>query len=249
MLCMASRKGLLCCFVKNSDCMGIFDFMKRGKKEESLIEVKNVNVRWRGSFHSLQGISSKESRFVYKIPFKNTIEQNELLKDIAKEQKPDVMRIEGITVAQPFKLVSVEPNPPFEIKAGEKIEISLTIDGPEGKYSGPMSVSILENQPETVKIGVNKVILHRAGKDFEIDNSSIMMEIQKNMIFGNKIQMYKIMGFGDTANAIRVSPPFKFVSSNPKLPFTIDDKNSYIAELYIQAPESSYAGPLDVYID
>ncbi|MEM3841345.1 MAG: hypothetical protein QXN59_01460 [Candidatus Micrarchaeaceae archaeon] len=228
--------------------MGIFGFIKK-RKASKLIEIGTVNVRWRGSFHTLPGASSDTSRFVYVIPFKNTISQNELIKDIAKEQVPDTMKILGVNVAQPFKLVSVDPNPPFEIKAGEKVEIKLTIDGPTAKYSGPMAVTIVEDQPETVKIGVNRVVLHRGSKSFEIPDSSIMMEIQKNMVFANKVQIYKIMGFGETASSISVSPPFKFVSSNPKLPFTVDDPNSYLVELYIQAPESSYAGQLDVYVN
>jgi hypothetical protein len=56
------------------------------------------------------------------------------------------------------------------------------------------------------------------------------------------------MSYGDTAKRIEVAPPFRFVSSDPKLPLRVDDTNSYIVELYIQAPEAPYAGPLEITI-
>jgi hypothetical protein len=43
-----------------------------------------------------------------------------------------------------------------------------------------------------------------------------------------------------------VNGPFTLVSSEPKVPFRIDNPNSYIVDFYIQAPETGYAGALEI---
>ena len=149
-------------------------------------------------------------------------------------------------MAEPFKLVSTTPAVPVEIQADQVVNFRFEIDAPAHSYAGPMSISFVSDSTPTIHIEISKTILARNGVRTTIGTSSRMLNLARGQIFGEKVQLYKAMSFGDTVDKIEIAPPFRFVSSDPKLPLKINDMNSYIVELYIQAPDASYAGPLEI---
>ncbi len=213
------------------------------------VTITAINLKLHNYVHSMGGLVVKEKRFSIDVPFTNKSHSDMLTEAAAfKAEKAKPVRINSIEVAEPFKLVSVVPAAPLEIKADEKVDFKLEIEAPEHSYTGPMSVSFASDATPTIHIEISKTMLIRDGKRTEIETSSRILNLTKGQIFGEKVQLYKAMSYGDTAKRIEVAPPFRFVSSDPKLPLRIDDTNSYIVELYIQAPEAPYAGPLEITI-
>ena len=135
---------------------------------------------------------------------------------------------------------------PLEVKADEKVVFKLLIAVPEHNYTGPMNIVFNSDTKEMVHIEITKSILEAKGQKITIETSSRILNLPKGQIFTEKIQLYKAFSFGETVKNIEIETPFKFVSSEPKLPVTIDDTNTYILNLYIQAPSTSYAGTLQI---
>ncbi len=223
--------------------MGMFDFLN--KKSATTITV--INIKLQGFMHSMKGMQTSEDPFTIEIPFTNKT-HTDMLTDSAqfKAQKTGPIRIKGIEVAEPFKLVAIEPKPPMDINADQKIMFRMSVRAPGHNYTGPMSISFLSDEIEMVHIEISKTMLEAKGKKTEIETSSRILNIPKGQIFAEKIQLYKAFSYGDSINKIEIEKPFSFVSSDPKLPLKIDDPNSYILNIYIQAPTSAYAGTLDI---
>lgn len=209
------------------------------------VTISNINVKWQGSMHQLDGMDIKERVFEFTMPFKNKTHAD-LLTEAAgfKAEKAKPMVIKGIDIAAPFKLLSVEPAMPATVNPDEKIDIKMKIEAPDYAFTGAMNVSLLSDTVEVIHVEIQAVILNYKGKNIEVETSSRILPVQKGQIFPEKVQMYKAMSFGDRLTSVAVEPPFKLVSTDPKLPFAIDDPNSYIATFYIQAPETSFAGKL-----
>lgn len=225
---------------------GIFDFLK-GKKDG--VTITTINIKLHGFMHSIAGMEVKERNFTLDVPFRNKTHTDMLTEATSfKAEKAEPIRIKGLEVAEPFRLVSVEPNLPLEVKADEKVTFKLTIEAPSHNYTGPMSLNFLSDSKEMVHIEITKTVLEAKGSKIAIETSSRILNLPKGQIFTEKIQLYKAFSYGDSVSAIELGFPFKFVSSEPKLPLKIDDTNTYILNLYIQAPSTSYAGVLDIKI-
>ena len=65
-------------------------------------------------------------------------------------------------------------------------------------------------------------------------------------MFKQNLHLFGAVDFGGEVRKIEVLPPFAFVSSDPQTPFRIDNKTGYLIDLYIQAPQTSYGGPLEI---
>lgn len=214
-------------------------------RKKPKVTISNINVKWQGSMHQLDGMDVKERIFECTIPFRNKT-HTDMLTDAAgfRAEKAKPMVINGVEVASPFKIIGVEPAMPATISADEKIDIKLKLEAPDYAYAGAMNLSFLSDMVETIHVEIQSVILNYKGRSIEVETSSRVMSLQKGQIFQEKVQMYKAMSFGDKLSGVTLEAPFKLISTEPKLPFTIDDPNSCIATFYIQAPEKGFAGKL-----
>lgn len=219
-----------------------------GSKKQK-VTITTINLKLQNYMHSIKGMEVKESPFELDIPFRNKTHTDMLTEAASfKAQKAKPLIIKAIEVAEPFRLLSATPQMPIEIKADEKIDFKLKLETPKYNYTGAMNVSFVSDSIETIHIEISKTLLNFKGKRIEIETASRILSIPRGQIFGEKVQLYKAMSYGDTASKIEIEHPFKFVSSEPKLPLKIDDTNSYIIEIYIQAPDAPYAGPLEIKI-
>lgn len=207
--------------------------------------ITNVNIIWGGGFHTLDGLKPESNTFEFTVPFDNSTVVRNLPTNTFKFADTSVT-ITGVTVDPPFQLVGVTPTVPVSIKGNEKVSFKLTIKAPQQNYSGPMTIRLAKDEGDMVKVEINKVTLVAKGRRTDIENSSVMMKVRKNHIFKNSIQLYKALSFQDEVRKVSVNSPFTLVSSEPKVPFRIDNINSYIVDFYIQAPEISYAGALEI---
>ena len=221
--------------------MGIDIRSLLGKKNG--VKATAVNIKLHGKIHTLPGMESKSGFIDLEIPFANKPNQNVLMFQ-AQKRKPE--RITAIEVAQPFTLVSIEPKAPIEIEEERKVVFKLRIGVPSYGYSGPMNIEMKTDEPEMVHIELSKTVLVRGERKVEVENSNAIIMVQKNGIFQQNIQMYKVLSYKDKVSKVVLPEPFKLVSTDPKLPFTISDENSYIVAFYIQAPDHGYAGPLTI---
>ncbi|HVC58168.1 MAG TPA: hypothetical protein VND15_01685 [Candidatus Acidoferrales bacterium] len=214
-----------------------------GKKTK--VVVNGISVKWQGYAHKLDGMPIKARTFEFTLPFQNKTHEDMLTKAADfKAQKAMPAVIKAIEVSNPFKLVSVEPALPVTVQPDQKITLKMVFEAPDYNYEGPLAINLASDQVEAIHIEITKVIMQAKGKDVEIETSSRIMSMAKGQIFQEKVQMFKALSFGDTVSKVEISAPFKIVSTDPKLPFTLDQTNSYIATLFVQAPESSYAGTL-----
>lgn len=209
-----------------------------------------INVKLQGFTHALKGMESKGETIDIDIPFKNKVHVDMLTEaGVFKAEKGKPMRIDKITVAEPFQLVETVPKAPVEVPSGGQANFRITVKPPGHSYTGPLSISFASEPVEMVHIEITRTVMDHKGKRTEIAASSKMLNIEKGKIFTEKVQLYKVMGFNESANSMSVSFPFKLVSTDPKLPTTIDSPNSYIIALYIQAPQQNYSGELVVTIE
>jgi hypothetical protein len=223
----------------------MFDFLKRGKKTT----VTAVNIRLHGQVHRLEGFESSKPVIEIRIPFKNKLRENMLTKaGVLKLGEQAPIKVEKMEVAEPFKLVSVEPKPPLEVGAGKEVEFLISVAVPEHNYTGPISVSIDSPSAEAVHIEISREFMSFKGKRVEVESSARMLNAQKGGIFTEKVQLYKAMSMGDTASSIELSPPFRLIKTEPALPATIDDPNSFIIQLFVQAPTQNYSGEMEINI-
>jgi hypothetical protein len=224
------------------------------RKKSGKVLISAINMRWKGQMHSMDGIVPEKTRFTISIPFQNKTQDSALerfaaLKEKFKAQEVPPVIISSIKLSDPFKLVSVEPKLPITVRSGERIEISITIDAPDYAYSGPLTVTIDSPEASMIKVQLNKVILSTKLKKAEIENSGVILNIPPNGVFKNSVQVYKAMSYGDSASKVTISEPFEFIESDPKLPFKIDNPNSYIVTFFIKAPETDYAGPMEIKVE
>ncbi len=223
--------------------MGIFDFLK----DKPVATITGINLKLQGYTHTMKGMDVKARTFSIEVPFTNKSHADMLTQaNVMKAQKAEPIKIKSIEVGEPFKLVSIEPAAPLEIAPDMSVTFKMSIESPEHSYTGPMSISFLSDTVELVHVEISRTVLSAKGKKIPIPVSSRILNIPKGQIFTEKIQLYKAFSYGDTVSSITIEPPFSFVGSDPKLPLKIDDINSYIIELQIQAPQNPYAGELEI---
>ncbi len=228
--------------------MGIFDRLRGKRGGGGQTNVTNVNIMWGGGFHTLPGMRPEQRTFELSIPFDNSSAIENLSTNTFKFSDTTV-KIKDITVDKPFELVTVDTKLPLAVKTNEKVGFRLTVKAPDTNYSGPMTVRFLQDDADIIKVEINKVILVAKGRRVEIENSGVIMSVKKNHIFKNSIQLYKALSYGDEVTGVALNAPFRLASSRPSPPFRLDDPNSFIADLFIQAPEISYAGPLEIILN
>ncbi|MEM0150067.1 MAG: hypothetical protein QXW10_04180 [Candidatus Micrarchaeaceae archaeon] len=209
-------------------------------------DITSISLKWHGESHKAPGLKTRKRIFDIEIPFHNRQDSVDMLKSLLKNSVLDEVEISGISIAAPFKLVNVEPKLPATIKYGESIVFKLAIEAPPYRYKGPLEVSFAEHEPEKVRVEINRIVLVRGPARVNVPHSELVMELRKSQVFKVDIQLYKILSYGDRVGGISTSVPFNFVSSMPAPPFTVDNRNSYIATIFIQAPEINYGGPLEI---
>jgi hypothetical protein len=226
--------------------LSFLDFFKKGKKEGpsagSRTTITNINIRLGGDVHSLPGRDVGDS-FDLTIPYKNTI-GNGLLPDNLKG--PDVT-VSQITIDKPFELVECKPNLPINIPYMSQEKFALKIKAPNYSYNGPMVVKFDTSSKENIDVNVSKIMFVHGTKRVELESSAFNMNIKKGQVFKRDIQLYKILSFGQEVKAIEISKQFEIADCNPKAPFKLDAKDSYIVSLFIKCPDFSYAGEMEIY--
>ncbi len=226
------------------DLSGIF---RKKHNKKVAVRITNINIRWLGAMHTLQGLESESRQFDISIPFHNRNESAEAISSaLGTSVAGDKVEIRDITVDPPFKLLGIEPSMPRTLASGESVAFKLRLEAPQQNYSGPLQVRFVDVPKEKVKVEINRVTLIRNGRKVDVENSELIMELGKNQMFKDSIQMYKILSLGDSVSKVNANAPFSFVSSDPPLPFKVDNENSYIVVFYIKAPETNYAGPLEL---
>lgn len=217
-----------------------------GKPKRAKTTISAINIRLQGATHQLKGIESSESVIPLTIPFKNKV-HSDMLTDagVFKAQEGKPITIREVKVSDPFSLVgAVEPATPIEIKSGQTVEFKLMLNAPKHNYTGPLTVSLESEAEEVVHIEIAKTVLEWKGKRVEIQSSARMLNVQKNGIIVENVQMYKALSFGDTVTGVEMEFPFKLASTDPKLPVKMDGQNGFIMGFFIQAPDHSYSGDL-----
>ena len=218
-----------------------FNPFKRGRTTKITV----INLKLQGFNHTMNGIESKDDTIEIKIPFTNKLHTDMLTEaGVFKAQKGKPIKIEKIEVSEPFEMVSITPKMPVDVPPGAKIEFKILLKPPTHSYAGPISISFASEQVEMVHIEISRTLIERNGKKIEIPASSKMLNIEKGKIFTEKVQLFKALGYGETAKEISVSFPFKLVSTDPPLPAKINETNSYIMSMHIQAPSQNYSGEM-----
>ncbi|MGC8670137.1 MAG: hypothetical protein ACP5TL_03235 [Candidatus Micrarchaeia archaeon] len=209
-------------------------------------EITNLNLKWRGEIHQAPGLKSNKRIIDLVIPFHNREDSIDMLKNILKSQVLNEVGIKDVRVSAPFKLLSVEPTPPCIVEYGSKIDFKLKIEVPDYDYKGPIDISFLEDEHEKVKIEINKITLLRGTRSVDIPSTEMILELRKGQAFKVNVQLYKILSYMDMVKGIKVNKPFSFISSMPSTPFSINNKNSFLATIFVQAPDLNYGGPLEI---
>ncbi len=223
------------------------------KKNGGKVTITAVNIKWRGSMHAMDGFEVSENPFTITIPFQNKSQQDALPFDALKErfraQEKAPVRITGVDVATPFKLVSMEPKLPVDVMSSQRVELKMTLQAPDYTYSGPVAITLNSEEASMIKIQINKVIVTTPMKSVEIENSGVILNMPKGGIFKNSIQLYKAMSYGERVDKVALEKPFEFVSCDRPIPFTINEPSSYLVTFYIKAPDIDYAGPMEIKLE
>ncbi len=221
---------------------GILNRGKSKNVERARVTITSINLKFMGETHSLTGREVRDKVFELSLPFQNKI-GSDLLPDMLKGPKLTLNRID---VLPPFQLLEVSPKPPIDIEYMAKTFFRLKIRAPEVTYEGPLAISFGNEPKETVNINISKMTLANGANKVDLEDSAMVVNMQKGQIFKRSVQLYKILSYNDSVSGISLNAPFELVSTDPKMPFRLDRKDSYIMDLYIKAPDFSYAGTLDL---
>lgn len=219
-------------------------------KKRSRTTITGINIKLQGHPHQLPGRESNEDTIELVLPFKNKVHSDMLTEaKVFKATKGKPILITAIKVSEPFSLASVTPNVPLSVESGTEVEFKVSIGVPKHNFTGPLNVSFETETEEVIHIEISKTILVWKGKRVEIESSARMLNLQKNGILVEKVQMMKALSFGDTISGATAEFPFKIVGADPKLPVRIDTPNGYIMAFYVQAPPHSYSGELIINVN
>ncbi len=209
-----------------------------GKK----VVITSINIKLGVDVHSLGRKELDREVFTLSIPFQNKLGGG-ILPDNLKGPN---MTVSEIKVDQPFELLDVSPVLPVEVGYMSRREFTLRIKAPAMNYEGPMMIRFGTESRDNVSINISRIMLFDGEKKVELESSATDMIIKKSQAFRRDVQLYKILGYGRTVDSIEVVAPFSLVDSDPRVPFKIDRKDSYVATLYIRCPEFNYAGELEI---
>ena len=221
-----------------------FNFFKKGSK----VTVTSVNLKWRGSTHTLGKVEVRGKTFDVGVPFQNKQQESfEFLNTYFKQQKKPAIRIKGVLIKEPFKIVSAFPQLPVEISENERVEFKFKVAAPDFSYEGPLNIELLSDSAEDiVHLEISKIVISFKDKRTEIKDKAIIMDVSKGQVFKQNLHLFGAVEFGGEVRKITALPPFVFVSSDPETPFKIDNKTGYLIDLYLQAPQTNYGGPLEI---
>ncbi len=217
-------------------------FKKKGNKHT--LRITNLNIKMGGETHGIKGSEFDTSTFKLSVPFQNKVGSG-LLPDGVRGQD---IRITSIVAEQPFQVIDVKPKLPVSVAYLSKMVFDITAKGPEGNYEGPMYLKF-DTDEEGVVVNVEKITLKNGSKSYELENSTESMKVRKGQILRRDLQAYKILSYGSEVKSVEISTPFSIYEVQPKLPFRVDVKDSYMIRLYIKAPEFSYSGPIEISFD
>ncbi len=208
-----------------------------GKHVANIISIK---INYMNSVHELPGMKVKDKEFELKIPFKNK-SAGELPSEI---KRPD-LRIDEISVQNPFQLLDVSPQLPIVLHQGESTEITLKLKAPELAYSGPLFLNMQAKSQNAVHISISSIKLAREGRSVEIEGSGRSLYIEKGEVFKQDLQVRSVLHEGEMLNGIQVSKPFEFVKAGTALPVKVLG-DSFVISVFIKAPDYNYSGPLEI---
>ena len=221
--------------------MSILD---RIRKKGYSARITNFNIYWKGAMHPLPGRSIGARRFEFELPFSNRGDDDGL--SFLKHQARPPEMIKSIEAAEPFKVISVEPVLPITVNEGQKITIKMVLETPDYNYSGPVTIKMGAQTAEQVRIEIPEVAIVADGKRTKVTEHGEIKVLGKGAEFETSVQMYRALSFGARVSAVAVNKPFEFVRSEPALPFTINDKSSFVVSFFIKAPDYNYAGPIEI---
>ena len=117
---------------------------------------------------------------------------------------------------------------------------------PDVTYEGPLVITFGNELADMTNLNIQAVILNYNGQRMELENSGMVISMQKGQIFKRTVQLYKIMKFGEALSSIEVNAPFQFISAEPTVPLKVDKKDSFILGIFMKAPDYNYAGNLEI---
>ena len=80
------------------------------KGNKSTVTISTINIKLHGFQHNIGGMVVKDKTFTLEIPFKNKTHTDMLTEATSfKAEKAEPIKIKGVEIAAPFKLVSMEP--------------------------------------------------------------------------------------------------------------------------------------------
>ncbi|MEM3227787.1 MAG: hypothetical protein QXR58_01955 [Candidatus Micrarchaeaceae archaeon] len=215
------------------------------RKKEKTNRITAINLKFNGEIHSVEGMEAKGRIFTVTIPFTNRPYSNYLTEaEVVRASDFDPISLKSITAVEPFRVLAVEPALPRKVGPEERVEFKISVEAPDYAYSGPLTLEFVEENKEIIHIELSKVVVNAFGKSIEADSEINMMNLPKNHIFQQNLQLLKILDYGTKVESIAVDKPFEFEGSLPKLPFIVNDASSFVAAIYIKAPDTNYAGPL-----
>lgn len=217
-------------------------FFDKFKKDKPKVSITSINLKFLGDVHNISGKDVSNGVFELEVPFQNRL-ANDLLPDNLKGPS---IRIGKIEIAKPFELVSVTPAPPVEIPYMTKTIFSFKIKTPNQPYSGPMTIDFGKEIKDEINLGIEKIVLEGHGRSVELEDSGKAMRVQKGQVFRKDIQLYKVLSYQDKIERIEVNKPFELMNTEPKVPFTIENKDSYIMALFFKVPDFGYAGKMTI---
>ncbi len=212
-------------------------FRNKGKGR---INITSVKINYMGAVHELEGLSTNDKEFDIRIPFKNRISSE--MGDNVK--KPD-LRIDSISVNEPFELLHVSPELPISLPYGDSIMLVIKIKAPSLSYSGPLFLNMQVRSPELVHIGISTLRISMDGRNKELPIKRDIY-IVKSDVFKQEVDLAGVVNSGESVNAIKASPPFEVSNTLPPLPFTLQEGQKI--SIFIKAPNYNYAGPLELEI-
>ncbi len=192
--------------------------------------------------HALSGRIVEGQEFYLEIPFKNRMGSGMLPSHL----KGPSITIKEIRVDKPFGLVSSEPAAPLSVPYMGDMLFGIRVKAPGGNYTGPLTITFESEKSDDVNIDIEKITLTDGSRSVEVEDTSSNMILKKSQIIRRDMQAYKILSFGQQVAGISAAKPFEVVSTEPKVPFSVDRKDSYIIKIYIKCPDFNYSGPLEL---
>ena len=222
-----------------SQFLGKMPWKKGGQTKT---ELTSINLRFGQDMHALPGKSIDGEEFDLEIPFKNRLGSGMLPSHL----KGPSITIKEVRVEKPFSLISSEPGAPLSVPYMGEILFKIRVRAPGGSYTGPLTLAFESEKSDDVNIDIEKITLTNGSRTVEVEETSSNMILKKSQIIRRDMQAYKILSFGQEVANVSASKPFEVVSTEPKAPFSIDRKDSYIIKIYIKCPDFNYSGPMEI---